>query len=79
MKSSIFHNKNKYCHFHIDHGHDIDDCHKLKREIEEHIRHVYLRKYVHRGAQPSTQSLSQQSIQVEIDNQVIEEQVGMIS
>ena len=24
------HNKNKYCRFHRDHGHDIDECYDLK-------------------------------------------------
>ena len=24
------HNKNKYCHFYRDHGHDTDDCYDLK-------------------------------------------------
>nr|GEV52027.1 reverse transcriptase domain-containing protein [Tanacetum cinerariifolium] len=28
----------KYCHFHEDYGHDTNDCHKLRNQIEEAIK-----------------------------------------
>ncbi|GJS83029.1 hypothetical protein Tco_0749570 [Tanacetum coccineum] len=28
----------KYCHFHEDHGHDTNDCHQLRSQIEEAIK-----------------------------------------
>ena len=36
----------KYCDFHRDHGHQIDDCIQLKKEIKFLIRRGYLRRYV---------------------------------
>ena len=36
----------KYCNFHRDHGHRIDNCIQLKKEIEFLIRRGHLRRYV---------------------------------
>ena len=42
------HNKNKYCRFHRDHGHDMDVCYDLKQQIENLIRQGKLRNFVGR-------------------------------
>ena len=39
-------NKNKYCRFHRDHGHDTDECYDLKQQIENLIRQGKLRHFV---------------------------------
>ena len=36
----------KYCEFHRDHGHRIDDCIQLGKEIEYLIRHGHLSRFV---------------------------------
>ena len=41
-------NKNKYFHFHRDHGHDTDECYDLKQQIENLIRQGKLRQFVGR-------------------------------
>ena len=41
--------KNKYCRFHKDHGHNTKDCRDLKEQIEELIRKGKLQKYVKKG------------------------------
>ncbi|XP_030932698.1 uncharacterized protein LOC115958416 [Quercus lobata] len=41
-------NKNKYCRFHRDHGHDADECYDLKQQIENLIRQGKLRHFVGR-------------------------------
>ena len=38
-------NKNKYCRFHIDHGHDTDKCYNLKQQLENFIRQGKLRHF----------------------------------
>ena len=38
-------NKNKYCHFHMDHGHDTDECYDLKQQIKNLIRQGKLRHF----------------------------------
>ena len=37
-----------YCSFHKDYGHTTEGCHKLKDEIEFHIRRGMLKEYVQR-------------------------------
>ena len=39
-------NRNKYCRFHRDHGHDIDECFDLKHQIENLIRQGKLRNFL---------------------------------
>ncbi|XP_023908356.1 uncharacterized protein LOC112020038 [Quercus suber] len=41
-------NRNKYCHFHRDHGHDTDKCFDLKQQIENLIRQGKLRNFLGR-------------------------------
>ena len=41
--------KNKYCRFHKDHGHNTKDFRDLKEQIEELIRKGKLQKYVKKG------------------------------
>ena len=41
-------NRNKYCLFHRDHGHDIDECFDLKQQIENLIRQGKLRNFLGR-------------------------------
>ena len=41
--------KNKYYHFHKDHGHYTEDCRDLKEQIEELIQKGKLQKYVKKG------------------------------
>ena len=38
--------KTRYCSFHKDYGHTMEDCHKLKDEIEFHVRRGMLKEYV---------------------------------
>ena len=38
--------RDKYCHFHRDHGHDTTDCYDLKQEIEALIRQGKLQRFV---------------------------------
>ena len=41
--------KNKYCRFHKDHGHYMEDCRDLNEQIEELIQRGKLQKYVKKG------------------------------
>ena len=47
--SSHVRDKNKYCCFHKDHGHYMEDCRDLKEQIEELIRKEKLQKYMKKG------------------------------
>ena len=44
----------KYCCFHKDHGHYIDECRDLKEQIEELIQWGKLQKLVKRDYHPRT-------------------------
>ena len=39
-------NKNKYCEFHRDHGHNTKDYFHLKEQIADLIKRGHLRKYI---------------------------------
>ena len=39
-------NKNKYCRFHRDHGHDTNECYDLKQQIKNLIRQGKLRHFI---------------------------------
>ena len=41
-------NNSKYCRYHKDHGHEIDDCWKLKEEIKKLIQRGQFRQYVNK-------------------------------
>ena len=41
-------NRNKYYRFHRDHGHDMDECFDLKKQIENLIRQGKLRNFLGR-------------------------------
>ncbi|KAL0402298.1 UNVERIFIED_CONTAM: hypothetical protein Slati_4259700 [Sesamum latifolium] len=49
----------KYCIFHKDRGHSIEDCYQLKNEIEKLIQRGYLKEYVEN--RPSGHSSSPRS------------------
>ncbi|XP_022872613.1 uncharacterized protein LOC111391599 [Olea europaea var. sylvestris] len=46
LTSSSKRNQSKYCHFHKDHGHDIEERLQLKEEIKRLLRRGLLVKYV---------------------------------
>ena len=39
-------NRNKYCRFHKDHGHDTDECFDLKQQVENLIRQGKLKSFL---------------------------------
>uniref|UniRef100_A0A2N9GJD4 Reverse transcriptase n=1 Tax=Fagus sylvatica TaxID=28930 RepID=A0A2N9GJD4_FAGSY len=41
--------RDKYCRFHRDHGHNIEDCYDLKRQIEELIKQGKLPRFIEKG------------------------------
>ena len=42
------HNRNKYCTFHRNHGHDTNECFNLKQQIKNFIRQGKLRNFLGR-------------------------------
>ena len=38
--------RDKYCHFHCDHGYDTADCYDLKQQIEAFIRQGKLQRFI---------------------------------
>ena len=48
-------NRNKYCRFHRDHGHDTDECFDLKQQIENLIRQGKLRGFLGRDQRDEKQ------------------------
>ena len=38
--------KDKYCHFHHDHGHDTFDCYDLNQQIEALIKQGKLQRFI---------------------------------
>ncbi|XP_052206823.1 uncharacterized protein LOC127811156 [Diospyros lotus] len=44
--------KDKYCRFHRDHGHDTEECHQLKEEIQELINQGFLRRFMAKDTEP---------------------------
>ena len=42
-------NRNKYCRFHRDYGHNTDECYDLNQQIENLIRQGKLKNFLRRG------------------------------
>ena len=60
MKSDLVTKDNtKYCEFHRDYGHRMDNCIQLRREIEHLIQRGYLRRFISPGNQAQSQAQNQ--------------------
>ncbi|KAG8380729.1 hypothetical protein BUALT_Bualt06G0046200 [Buddleja alternifolia] len=44
-------NRNRYCRYHRDHGHETEDCELLKKEIEDLIKRGHLSRFIDRDRQ----------------------------
>ncbi|XP_022899280.1 uncharacterized protein LOC111412578 [Olea europaea var. sylvestris] len=44
--------RSKYCEFHRDHGHTMEDCQALQREIEALIKRGFLKNYIDHDKRP---------------------------
>ena len=55
-------NRDEYCRYHKDHGHDTEDCFKLKVAIEKLIKKGHLAEFVtnNRQTRPDVRPLEQQ-------------------
>ena len=40
--------RDKYCHFHCDHGHDTANCYDMKQQIKALIRQGKLQRFVNK-------------------------------
>lgn len=54
-------NKDKFCDYHEDHGHDTDDCKDLKCEIELCIQNGHLKQFVQDVRKPEYRRDREQS------------------
>ena len=62
MRSDLAKRDNtRYCEFHRDYGHCMDDCIQLRKEIEYLIRRGYLRRFIAPEDQAQNQAQAQQS------------------
>lgn len=80
LKTFTFQNKDKYRCFHHDYNHGMNECHQLKKEIQNLIQHGYLGKYVCGGITPSdSPNPGELPPLPKISNQLTKNEVGMIS
>ena len=70
--------KTKYCSFHKDYDHTIEGYHKLKDEIEFHVRRGMLKKYV-RQDQPERRQDAGANGSKSLDKQPIISIIHMIT
>ncbi|XP_022152029.1 uncharacterized protein LOC111019838 [Momordica charantia] len=52
-------NKDKYCRFHRDHGHNTSSCWELKRQIEDLIQDGYFKKFVGKPRSNSVEKMEE--------------------
>lgn len=78
MSGSAKRDYNKYCWYHRDHGHNIEECRQLKQEFENLIHKGYLGKYINAQRKEEV-PLARFEHRVELDNLSIEETVNVIS
>ena len=70
--------KTKYCSFHKDYGHTTEGCHKLKDEIEFHVRREMLKEYVQQNQQERRQNAGSSGSK-SLDKQPITGVINMIT
>ncbi|GFY95669.1 hypothetical protein Acr_10g0010540 [Actinidia rufa] len=70
-------NRNKYCEFHRDHGHNTEDCFQLKEQIADLIKRGYLRKYV--DARPPPNSPERRKRHARSAHRPVEEEIYNLS
>ena len=57
--SSSIRNRNKFCQFHRDHGHNTEECIQLRDAIEDLIKRGYLGRYIDRQGPRSEATVPQ--------------------